>query len=203
MAIHDTSGYNAEIEISESGRKYVILRYGRIFIAKLIEEMYTGEVFNALAAAYAARFLSQPPIAVQTTDTTTDVEYRNRGVTRLAERESRGATSIADHIYTKREEEGTTEIPRRAELMLPVLDLLAKGPMKNSDIIDAIAELYNLSLEERTRVVNSGLPIFEREVWGAKHLLKEDGLIDYPSRSESPRPTSITVRGLKFFEENS
>ena len=203
MAIHDTSGYNAEIEISESGRKYVILRYGRIFIAKLIEEMYTGEVFNALAAAYAARFLSQPPIAVQTTNTTTDVEYRNRGVTRLAERESRGTTSIRDHTYTGREEEGTTEIPRRAELKLPILELLAQGPMEHRDIIDAIAELYDLSIDERTRVVNSDFPIFEREVWGAKHLLKEDGLVDYPSRGEGRGPTYITARGLKFLEENT
>ena len=203
MTIHDTSRYNAELEISESGRRYIILRYGRIFIAKLIEEMYTGEVFNALAAAYTARFLNQPPIAVQTTDPKTAEDNPISDVTRQAGSENKGATLFEHRTYATREEEGTTEIPRRAELKLPVLELLAQGPMNHRDIIEAIAELYNLSEEERKRTVNSNLPIFEREVWGAKHLLKEDGLVDYPSRGEGRGPTYITARGLKFLEENS
>ncbi|MCZ0939403.1 MAG: winged helix-turn-helix domain-containing protein [Caldilineaceae bacterium] len=203
MAVHDTSGYNAELEISESGRRYIILRYGRIFIAKLIEEMYTGEVFNALAVAYTAKFLSQPPTAVQTTDPTTVEDNRNRAVSRPAGRESKGATSFRDHTFAPREEEGTTEIPRRPELKLPILKLLARGPMEHRNIIEAVAEIYDLSEEERTRKVKSNLPIFEREVWGAKHLLKEEGLVGYPSRGEGRGPTYITERGLKFLEENS
>lgn len=203
MAIQDTSGYNAELEISESGRRYVVLRYGRIFIAKLIEEMYTGEVFNALAAAYTAKFLSQAPAVAQKTGPRVAEDSPNDGMTVQGERESREPTSYGDRTYGTSETEGTTEIPRRAELMVPVLELLAQGPMNNSDIIDAIAELYNLSEEERKRRLNSDLPIFVREVWGAKHLLKEAGLVHYPSRGEGRGPTRITERGLRFLEENS
>ena len=105
--------------------------------------------------------------------------------------------------YTEEREEGTTEIPRRAELKLPILVLLAQGPMENRDIVDAIAELYALTEEERTRVIDSVTSIFEREVWGAKHSLRADGLIDYPTRDGSARPTSITARGLRYLKENS
>ncbi len=196
-------GFNAEIEISESGRRYVILRYGRIFIAKLIEEMYTDGVFNALAAAYAAKFLSRPTVPVQISSAETAVESRDRDLTQR-QREGRGATSVEGHTFTrKEEEEETTEIPRRADMMLPILELLAHGPMKHRDIVDCVAEIYDLSVEDRTRVVNSSLPIFEREVWGAKHKLKESGLVDYPSRGESPGPTSITALGRKYLKANS
>ncbi len=202
MAIHDTSGYNAELEISESGRRYIILRYKRVFIAKLIEEMYTGEVFKALAAAYTAKFLSQPPAVAQKTDPTIAEHKPKSGVPRQAERERRGATPSRDYTFATREE-GTTEIPKRKELKLPILELLSRGPMENSDIVDSMAKLFKLSVEERKRVVNSDLSIFDREVWGAKHLLKEAGLVDYPSKGEGRGPTYITARGLKFLEENT
>ena len=197
MTIPNKAGLNAEIDISESGRRYIILRYRGIFIAKLIEEMYTEEVLDAIAAAYTARNLSEPTSAVQKAAIAIAEEYRNPGLNQLGGENRRVAAGIGDHTYTERKEEGTTEIPRRAELKLPMLELLAQGPMENSDIVDAIAELYDLTEEERTRVINSNFSIFEREVWGAKHLLREDHLIDYPTRGESPRPTSITARGLR------
>ena len=203
MAMPNRAGFNAEIETSESGRRYIILRYGRIFVAKLIEETYTEDVFYAIATAYTAKSLSKPTPSSPKASTEAAEEYRNRNSSQEEKGSRRGTAENRESRYTVSEQEGTAEIPRRAELMLPVLDLLAESPMENHEIVDAIAELYNLSEEERTRKVSSNLPIFEREVWGAKHLLREDGLVDYPSRGESPRPTSITARGLRFLEDNS
>jgi len=203
MAIPDKTGFQAEIEVSESGRRYIVLRYGRIFVAKLIEELYTEEVFDAIATAYTAKKLSKPMPASPKAVAETTNKYRSHDSTQVERRNRRGTAENRESRFAVGEQEGTTEIPRRAELKLPILKLLARGPMENRDIVDAIAEFYDLSEEEKSRTIDSSFPIFEREVWGAKHLLKEEGLIDYPSRGESRRPTSITVSGLMFLERNT
>ena len=70
--------FNTEIEVSESGRRYTILRYGRIFIAKMIEDVYTDGVFNALAIAYVAKTLRTPSLSAPQTAIEVALECKRR-----------------------------------------------------------------------------------------------------------------------------
>ena len=94
-------------------------------------------------------------------------------------------------------------IPRRAELRIPILELLKYEALRQFELEARLAAQFNLTNEARSMKHPSGQRKFDKEVWGAKDQLKKMGLIDYPNLGEKTRPARITARGLRFLEENS
>ena len=74
-------------------------------------------------------------------------------------------------------------IPDYQTLMLPVLKTAEKGALHTQDAIEKLAEIYNLTEEERAHLLPSGKQrTFDNRVHWAKSYLKQAGLLKYPSR---------------------
>ncbi|MEM7072933.1 MAG: restriction endonuclease [Pseudomonadota bacterium] len=74
-------------------------------------------------------------------------------------------------------------IPDYQTLMHPVLALSAKGTIYIHDAIQQLADQFELTDEERTRLVPSGRQrLFYNRLNWAKSYLKKAGLLDYPAR---------------------
>ncbi|WP_417452560.1 restriction endonuclease [Kiloniella sp.] len=74
-------------------------------------------------------------------------------------------------------------IPDYQTLMLPVLKSADKGKVKTTEVINHLANKYNLTEEEKNKLLPSGgKKIFYDRVHWAKSYLKQSGLLHYPSR---------------------
>ncbi len=105
-------------------------------------------------------------------------------------------------------------IPDFQQIFLPLLKLAGDGePHSNKDAVDALADVFNLSLEEREEVLPSGRQaIFTNRTYWAKTYLKKAGLLTQPARAvfqitekgksvlQNPPPV-LNVSYLKQFEE--
>ena len=75
-------------------------------------------------------------------------------------------------------------IPDYQTLMLPVLQSCADGEVVTSEVIDALANEFKLTLEEREQLLPSGRQsTFSNRIHWAKGYLKQAGLLTYPARS--------------------
>ncbi len=85
-------------------------------------------------------------------------------------------------------------IPDYQSVMLPLLILLRDGKgMKFREIVEALADKFELTIEERKQMLPSGQQcVFDNRVGWARTYLKQAGLIEYPQRGIN----KITTRGL-------
>jgi len=75
-------------------------------------------------------------------------------------------------------------IPDYQSIMLPMLKVVADGQEhKYRDLIDALANVFALSEDERREPLASGQSIFDNRVGWAKTYLKKAGLLDNPKRA--------------------
>jgi restriction system protein len=75
-------------------------------------------------------------------------------------------------------------IPDYQSIMLPMLRVVADGhEHKYRDLIDALANVFALSEDERREPLASGQSIFDNRVGWAKTYLKKAGLLDNPKRA--------------------
>lgn len=90
-------------------------------------------------------------------------------------------------------------IPDFQTLMLPILSYAADGQEhKHRDLIEKLANDFNLSDEERNTLLPSGTQhLFDNRVGWAKTYLKQANLIDVTKRGFF----KITERGIKLLEE--
>jgi len=75
-------------------------------------------------------------------------------------------------------------IPNYQEFMLPILEVIADGQEhKNSDVVQAVAKILNLTEEDMQEMLPSGnqQTYYNRAGW-ARTYLKKAGLLDYTSR---------------------
>ncbi|WP_343685568.1 restriction endonuclease [Asticcacaulis sp.] len=90
-------------------------------------------------------------------------------------------------------------VPDYQSLMLPVLELAAKGEWRVADIADPIADSFGLSLEEREEMLPSGKQrLLHNRIHWAKFYLSRAGLIHSPARG---RFTS-TPEGRQLLSSN-
>lgn len=90
-------------------------------------------------------------------------------------------------------------IPDFQSIMLPLLELVADGESHSvNDATEILAQQFNLSEEEKSRLIPSGSPKFYNRVGWAKTHLKKAGLLEYPQRGYF----QITERGLEVLQEN-
>ena len=90
-------------------------------------------------------------------------------------------------------------IPDFQSIMLPLLILACDSDIHNfHEVVDKLANEFDLSDEEISTLIPSGQPRFENRVGWAKTYLKKSGLITYPKRGH----LKITQRGLEVLEEN-
>lgn len=90
-------------------------------------------------------------------------------------------------------------IPKYHEIMLPLLKFAADGEEHSlSGTITSLAQKFNLSDEEKKKLLKSGQPIFDNRVGWAKTYLKKAGLIEYTKRGHF----KITDRGLEVLEDD-
>lgn len=90
-------------------------------------------------------------------------------------------------------------IPDFQSIMLPLLNLASDGEIHNvNDATDNLAEKFNLTDEELSRLIPSGSPKFYNRVGWAKTHLKKAGLLEYPQRGYF----RITQRGFDVLQEN-
>lgn len=90
-------------------------------------------------------------------------------------------------------------IPKYHEIMLPLLKML--GDDKEHQIrecIDRLSQEFQLTDEEKRKLLQSGGPIFDNRVRWARLYLYKAGLIEAPKRGYM----KITERGKKILEEN-
>ncbi len=89
-------------------------------------------------------------------------------------------------------------IPDFQEIRLLLLRL-ARDEQKHkiSEVIEKLAEQFNLSPDDRKELLTSGQRRFDNRVHWAKAYLKKAGLLDSPERGF----LQITKRGLKVLEE--
>lgn len=104
-------------------------------------------------------------------------------------------------------------IPDYQTLMLPVLQIAAKGSTKVADVADQIAEQFGLSQDEQEELVPSGKQaVLHNRIHWAKFYMSKAGLVDSPKRgvfhaSEAGRkllavnPERIDVALLKTIPE--
>lgn len=94
----------------------------------------------------------------------------------------------------------TMSIPDYQTCMLPFLRLLRNGqPQPLSQIRDSLADFFELSDEDRVKLLPSGqMSVFKSRVGWARTYLKKAGLIDYVKRGVC----QITERGRKVLAEN-
>ena len=78
-------------------------------------------------------------------------------------------------------------IPRRAELRIPILEMLKYEALRQFELEARLAAQFNLTDEARSIKHPSGQRKFDKEVWGAKDQLKKRGHIDYPNLGEKTR----------------
>lgn len=75
-------------------------------------------------------------------------------------------------------------IPDYQTLMLPVLKSCQNGVMVTSDVINTLADEFQLTPEEREQLLPSGKQAtFTNRIHWAKGYLKQAGLLRYPARS--------------------
>lgn len=105
-------------------------------------------------------------------------------------------------------------IPNYQEFMLPTLEVIADGQEhRNSDVVQAVAKILNLSEEEMEEMLPSGnqQTYYNRAGW-ARTYLKKAGLLEYPSRGfmqitetgksvMENKPTKIDNKFLSQFEQ--
>lgn len=85
-------------------------------------------------------------------------------------------------------------IPDYQTLMLPVLESCKQGEVVTSDVINTLADKFQLTPEEREQLLPSGKQsTFSNRVHWAKGYLKQAGLLRYPARSHF----AITEDGKK------
>lgn len=75
-------------------------------------------------------------------------------------------------------------VPNYQEFMLPTLEVIADGQEhKNSDVVQAVARILNLTDEDMQEMLPSGnqQTYYNRAGW-ARTYLKKAGLLEYPSR---------------------
>lgn len=90
-------------------------------------------------------------------------------------------------------------IPDFQSIMLPLLKLAADGDSHNvNETTEVLAQQFNLTEEEITKLIPSGSPKFDNRVGWAKTHLKKAGLLHYPQRGFF----QITERGLNVLREN-
>jgi len=91
-------------------------------------------------------------------------------------------------------------IPDYESIMLPFLKKLSDGnEHKFRDLIEELAEEFNLSAEEKKELLPSGTsPIFDNRVGWARTYLKKAGLIEAPKRGISV----ITEKGIEVLKQN-
>lgn len=84
-------------------------------------------------------------------------------------------------------------IPKRAELKIPILKLLEYEALTQSEFEERLAVLFNLTKEERDYrpYENNQNTLFYNEIWGAKDILKKEGLIEFGRG----RPARLTAQG--------
>lgn len=77
-------------------------------------------------------------------------------------------------------------IPDYQSLMCPVLSHLGDGVVRRSrEVKDAMADLFNLSLEERAEMLPSGRQrTIDNRVGWALTYLAQSGLVERPSRGQ-------------------
>ncbi len=89
-------------------------------------------------------------------------------------------------------------IPDYQTVMLPLLQLLSKGPRNRTDTVKAMADHFHLSDEERQELLPSGrAPVIVSRVAWALAFLKQAGLLETPKRGTY----KITPEGLKVLAE--
>jgi restriction system protein len=90
-------------------------------------------------------------------------------------------------------------IPDFQSIMLPLLKLAGDGEIHNIiDATDKLAQEFNLTEEEKSRLIPSGSLKFYNRVGWAKTHLKKAGLLEYPERGYF----KITQRGMVILQEN-
>jgi restriction system protein len=90
-------------------------------------------------------------------------------------------------------------IPDYQTLMLPVLQFVAQGEVRLSDLIKSLATKLELSEEEKTELLRSGRQtVFANWVGWAKTYLKKAELLEYPKRGYC----RITKSGQKVLASN-
>jgi len=105
-------------------------------------------------------------------------------------------------------------IPDYQSLMLPLLRLVANGgDYRLRDTIDALAQEFALTADERNEMLPSGTaPLFDNRVGWARTYLKQAGLLEAPKRGLfritergkavlAKKPSRIDVKFLDQFEE--
>ena len=87
-------------------------------------------------------------------------------------------------------------IPRRADLKVPILKLLEYEALRPFELEERLAAQFNLTKEERDykKYKNNPNTFFYNEIWGARDLLKKEGLVEYGGRG-SRGLTHITAQG--------
>lgn len=74
-------------------------------------------------------------------------------------------------------------IPDYQTLMLPVLKSCAKGEVATSEVVDVLADEFQLTEEEQKQLLPSGKQaVFLNRIQWAKTYLKQAGLLNYPAR---------------------
>ncbi len=91
-------------------------------------------------------------------------------------------------------------IPNFQQFMRPVLESVLDGPRKISDVVEEVAQEFNLSEEEKNQLLPSGTQttIANRTHW-AKSYLKQAGLV----RNLGGGRFEITERGREVAQEKS
>ena len=90
-------------------------------------------------------------------------------------------------------------IPDYQTLMLPVLQLAAKGEQRVADVADRVADEFGLSLEERETLLPSGRQrVLSNRIHWAKFYLSKAGLISSPMRGRFV----ATEEGRKLLASN-
>jgi restriction system protein len=91
-------------------------------------------------------------------------------------------------------------IPDYETIMLPLLQFAADQKVHSfQEAIDAMAERFNLTDEERKKRYPSGkLIIFNNQVVCARAALKQGGLLEYPK----PKHFRITQKGIELLKSN-
>ena len=102
--------------------------------------------------------------------------------------------------YASKGNSETVAIPDYQSLMLPVLKLAADGrEHKFSQAVEALADEFRLSTEERNELLPSGSQaVFNNRVGWARSYLKQAGLLSSPRRGFF----KITERGLDLLATN-
>lgn len=92
-------------------------------------------------------------------------------------------------------------IPTYDKILLPLLEFISDGTIyKNDQCIEALADKFNLTPDEREERLSSGKKIFYDRVNWAKTYLKNAGLVEMPVRGKfniTERGVALVKQGLK------